>query len=351
MSTAVVKAASRAAYLLPLLAACSSGNPSAGAARGWTVAGPQAENAILDSVWAAGSDVYAASLNRGGSSVFSSHDRGATWSSTPVGDAETQLTAVAATPDGAVYAVGCTNPFLDVANTGPVILKSPDGGATFTSLAPDLQGAIFAVWPDVPRGLYVAGGDTAGAFFARSSDGGMTWTRTRIQGSSGLSGLWVSPAGDIYAAGGKVFESTDGGTTWTIAFSPPAAVTAISGSPDGVRIAASGSGLLVVDSDDGGATWDVLSGSAALVGSDSPVLSGVWIADAASDPYFAAGRYGVLRSVSTGDAAGTPFVVGGDFLPEAPIIYAVSGDARDVWAVGSTYLNGMSAIYRKGLEP
>jgi hypothetical protein len=349
----LAKAASLVAMAVVFPAGCSSsgGTPSAGKANGWTVAGPAANQAVLGSVWAGGADVYAASIYGPTRFVFSSHDHGATWTSVPVGNEQTELTGVAATRSGEVYVVGYTNPFIDVAKTGPLVLKSTDGGATFATLAPDLQGAISAVWADPERGLYVAGSESAGGFFARSTDGGLGWTRTLVQGSSYVSGLWVSAAGDIYAAGGAVFKSTDEGATWTVVATPPTEATAISGSPDGVRIVASGAGLLVVQSVDGGATWQMLSGSAALVGSDAPVLGGVWVADAVSDAYFAAGRYGVLRTVSTGDAAGTPFVSGGDFLPDTPIIYAVTGDAADLWAVGGTYANAMSAIYHKTLVP
>ena len=348
----LAKAASLVALVVVFPAACSSsgGSPSAGETAGWTMAGPVAIDAVLDSVWADGADVYAASLSDGASPfVFSSHNRGATWASVPVANAQAGLTGVTATGNGDVYVVGYTNPFIDVANTGPLLLKSTDGGATFATLAPDLQGAIFAVWADPQRGLYVAGGDSAGGFFARSADGGLDWTQTMIPGSSYLSGLWVSASGDIYAAGGAVFKSTDEGATWAVVATPPTEATAISGSPDGARIVASGAGLLVVESLDGGATWQVLSGSAALVESDAPALGGVWVADAVSDPYFAAGRSGVLRTISTGDAPGAPFVTGGDFLPDTPIIRAVTGDATDVWAVGGSIANAMSAVYRKPL--
>lgn len=345
----LAKAASLVAVVVIFPTACSSGagHPSAEEAGGWTIAGPMAVDAVLGSVWAKGTDVYAASVYGTSRFVFSSHNRGATWASVAVADGQASLTGVAATADGAVYVVGYTNPFIDVANTSPLILKSTDGGAAFATLAPDLSGAILTVWADAQRGLYVAGEEPAGGFFARSTDGGLNWTRTLVPGSSYVSGLWVSPAGDIYVAGGPVSKSTDDGTTWAVEVTPPTEATAISGSPDGSRIVASGTGLLVVESRDAGASWQVLSGSAALVGSDAPTLRGVWVGDAKSDPYFAAGRSGVVRTVSTGDAPGTPFVTGGDFLPATPIIYAVTGDATDVWAVGGTDANSMSAVYHR----
>ncbi len=349
------KAASLLVTGMVLGAACSSsgGSPPGVQAGDWTAVGPAPPNAILGSAWAAGSDVYAAALADGTSSPFvlSSHDRGITWASAPIADAQGALTGVAATSEGEVYAVGYTNPFIDIAKTGPLVAKSIDGGATFAILNPDLDGAIFAVWVDLEGGLVVGGSDIAGGYFARSTDGGLSWTRTLIPGTSYVSGLWVSAAGEIYAAGGAVFKSTDGGATWAVVEAPPTQVTAISGSSDGARVVGCGAGLLVVESRDGGATWQVLSGSAALVGSDSPQVGGVWVADDSSDSYFAAGRYGVLRTVSTGDAPGTPYVSGGEFLPDAPIVYAVTGDDSDVWAVGAAHVNGGSAIYHKTLSP
>ena len=346
-----------------LLAACSSDSNSSGApldggstavpSDGWSRVGPATPFLPLDFVWAAGSNVYATSLSEDTSAfVLSSHDRGGTWTSAPVGDAQTGLTGVAASSTGEVYAVGYTNPFIDVANTGPLIAKSTDGGATFTMLTPDLNGAILAVCADAQGGLFVAGEETAGGFFARSTDGGLSWTKTLVPGSSYLSGLWVSAGGEIYGAGGAIFKSTDGGDSWTLVERPATPATAIAGTADGGRIVASGAGLLVVESRDGGATWQTLSGSTVLApAEDAPQLQGVWVADATSDPYFAAGAYGVLRSVSTGDAPGTPFVTGGDFLPDMPIVYAVTGDASDVWAVGEIAEGGQSAIYHKTIGP
>ena len=357
------KVASLLAAGAVILAACSSdsnssgvpkdGGPDAVPSGGWSRVGPATPFSPLHSVWAAGSDVYATSLSEDKSAfVFSSHDRGGTWTSAPVGDARTGLTGVAASSTGEVYAVGYTNPFIDVANTGPLIAKSTDGGATFTMLTPDLNGAIFAVGADAQGWLFVAGEETAGGFFARSTDGGLSWTKTLVSGSSYLSGLWVSAAGEIYAAGGAIFKSTDGGDSWTAVDRPPIPATAISGAADGARVVATGAGLLVVESRDGGATWQMLSGSTALAqAEDAPQLGGVWVADATSDPYFAAGTYGVLRTVSTGDAPGTPFVSGGDFLPDMPIVSAVTGDASDVWAVGEIAEGGQSAIYRKTIGP
>lgn len=343
------KAASLVVAMVIATAACSStnGHPSTGEPGAWTISGPAAVEAVLGSVWAEGADVYAASLYGASRFVLSSHNRGGTWTSATVADSQATLMGVAATAEGEVYVVGYTSPFIDVANTSPLILKSSDGGATFATLAPDLQGALFAVWADPRQGLYIAGSAPAGGFFARSTDGGLNWTRTMVPGSPYLSSLWVSSAGDIYAAGGRVFKSTDQGATWTSAVTPPTQATAVSGSPDGARIVATGSGLLVVESLDAGATWEVVSGASALEGSDPPSLEGVWVADAVSDPYFAAGRSGVLRTISTGDAPGTPFVTGGDFLPDTPIIHAVTGDATDVWAVGGTYANAKSAIYHR----
>ncbi len=185
------------------------------------------------------SNIYVVSSNR----LYKSGDRGATWqpvTTTPVGSlwinpADSTLYASSSNPIGSIGS----------------ILRSRDGGATFTTLSTGLNGfpnqMVFD--PKDPSVIYGRfGGAGQGDGIYKSSDGGDTWKPTGIIGGSrGCCGLAIDPAqpSTLYASTHQdgLMRSDDGGDTWTTIGGE---VNQIVVYPNSTLYAASGSGILVL---------------------------------------------------------------------------------------------------------
>ncbi len=123
----------------------------------------------------------------------------------------------------------------------------------------------------------------------------------------------------------------------------PARLHAISGTADGQRIVAVGAEYTEIESNDGGATWHVDSGSPGDQGPRLSDLGSVWVPDATTAPFIAAGNAPyVVRSVSEIiDGSGQPGIETWEQLPdtgpgleEGAVAVAGRGPS-DVWAVGA----------------
>lgn len=373
----------------------------------WKVVRPPGpELPTLAGVWARGDDVYASSAAPDRpATVVSSHDHGRSWAAVSLGQADTVLRGVAADASRRVVAVGFQlgDGFI------PFVATSADGGKAFAALPVAWSGHPHAVWVDAALGVLIVGADAGGGFFARSADAGTTWTKVGVPNAADLNALWVSPQGEIYAAGaerlaaddgaiagspsnggatdgglsdasaatealhglqGLVVRSDDGGTTWSAVLSgtpplgpgwtgpgpgtTPAVLFAISGTPDGARIVATGDLLTVAQSTDHGTTWVVDDGYPPSLTTPQRFagdqITGVWVVDEMSPPYMAVGSSlgqseGLLRGIGypTGfvdDASGgldTFF----DSIEGHPAVYGVTGAGPgDGWAVGE---NGLIA--------
>jgi photosystem II stability/assembly factor-like uncharacterized protein len=117
------------------------------------------------------------------------------------------------------------------------IWKSTDRGAIFTSIWPAANPQSMGALVITSTGTLFAGTGEAnpgggsitygGAGVYRSTDGGTTWQQVGLTNSHAIGRLAVDPtnpqhifaaaAGDLYNPGGErgVYESTDGGSTWT----------------------------------------------------------------------------------------------------------------------------------------
>lgn len=190
------------------------------------------------------------------------------------------------------------------ASNGGPLLKSTDGGDTWTQIGPSLSLYELAIDPANPSVFHGGGFDT----FYKSTDAGATWTENRsfltplqieiapgvlyaiarvehLPGTPGINrtvmvrsrdagqtwegvlwlgqdprGLAVSPSDPetVYASleSGAVLRTEDGGDTWqeVSRFSSPAAALAIApGPPETLYVAVSNEGVFA--STDGGATW------------------------------------------------------------------------------------------------
>lgn len=105
---------------------------------------------------------------------------------------------------------------------GGVVARTTDGGATWTVVTPDVKQVPTDVYfVDANRGWIVgatedASGDPGPSDILTTADGGQTWqVQTRVP-SSLRSIRFVDPQnGWAVGSGGRVFRTTDGGTTWT----------------------------------------------------------------------------------------------------------------------------------------
>lgn len=238
------------------------------------------------------SDIAYAGGAEGG--VWKTTDGGQTW--TPITDDQPSLAtgsiAIDPTTADTVYVGTGEENFAQDSYYGAGILKSTDGGATWTNIVgPFLRKRIggLAVHPSNGQ-ILLAATDTAGVY--RSTDGGLNWTLvlsggTTANGGAATSILFDPTNGDVaWAAigntgGGKVngvYRSSDAGATWTftngtapqslpstnvgrieLAIAPSSTNTLYAGIQSSAPGSAFGSSLGIYKTIDGGQTWTKLS--------------------------------------------------------------------------------------------
>ena len=171
-----------------------------------------------------------------GIGFLKSTDEGATWS----------LPVSVSAPKFFTLSVHPANPQEILAGTSTGIQKSTDGGATWTTTFSDFAGTELARVPGTPATVLATTWDiknsnsTWGGHVHRSTDGGNTWTKvggpsvTGFDPDTGRMSLAISPSSPqtayLLAAAASmdtkncptdpvdqigVFQSTDGGLTWT----------------------------------------------------------------------------------------------------------------------------------------
>jgi photosystem II stability/assembly factor-like uncharacterized protein len=155
-----------------------------------------------------------------GSSLFQSHDGGATWDAgtlvIPDDDSLLLSAAVAPSAPATIYAGGMLTLLIPFTSTFEA-WKSTDGGATWSAIGfPDGHVSALAVDPADADTAYACGG-LFGDFLARTVDGGATWTQTAAGGSAVATATKLP---GFVAAGGTgvphpVAVSQDRGATWT----------------------------------------------------------------------------------------------------------------------------------------
>lgn len=166
-------------------------------------------------------------------------------------------------------------------NDGGRILKTVDGGTTWTAQTTATQFAGAASWPnfvhffDANNG--VAAGDpdgstTPGFEIYRTTNGGTTWTRVTnipaaLGGEFGATGVAYAPmqtgiGNSVWFATseGRVYRSSDQGLTWSVSntgLGDAPTGLAFSSATNGLAVLAdgSGSGYTLRRTTDGGATW------------------------------------------------------------------------------------------------
>jgi photosystem II stability/assembly factor-like uncharacterized protein len=96
---------------------------------------------------------------------------------------------------------------------GGTILRTEDGGKTWTRQASPKDAWLRCVWGSGADDIYVVGGNA----IMHSTDGGITWTpqKVPVSGTFFMS-VWGSGRDDVYVVGGdgNILNTTDGGKTW-----------------------------------------------------------------------------------------------------------------------------------------
>lgn len=247
--------------------------------------------------------------------LFRSQDGGASWTSANAGLVNTDVTALAAAPNGTLYAVvgnrlwrsnrqrsEWTPVFerdwpLDSVAIDPndprtiyvgidqppdllVLAKSTDGGTTWEMLAVPgaISGLDLAIDPTDSRTLYLAGGcldwcggPGAGGLVYKSNDAGATWTPlVSAPGAFELALDRTTTPSTVYAANCQIIKSVDGGERWTTVLSidsycldhltvGPGAPSVVYALADEVVYTSAAAGT-VYRSNDAGMTWASFSG-------------------------------------------------------------------------------------------
>jgi photosystem II stability/assembly factor-like uncharacterized protein len=339
--------------------------------------------------------VYAATLGGG---IFKSTDRAMNWSAVNSGLSATEVfssaidphdprtmyaattTGLLKTTDGgaswsAASSFQANQVAIDPQNTSTIyagmrysqpgeIFKSTDGGATWNSLT---RGAAtgpgigsfsgpLAVDPQNPGALFVGGSLSSGAQsnpwgLFESTDGGSTWTHTSFGNDVTAVAFDGQNAGTLYVGAlWRVLKSTDEGSSWTDLSLPqdlvpddcdecvPVRVLAVDPRKPNTIYVGGTTGLW--KSADGGASWNVMNSGLTLSPTDWQGVTALVIDPQRSDNVYAAIGNTVFRS--TDGAASWKEVTAGLTVTSISNLMIDSKDPRTIYA--ATAGGGMFAI-------
>jgi photosystem II stability/assembly factor-like uncharacterized protein len=244
--------------------------------------------------------------------VFRSTDSGSSWNTVNSGLPETlSVTALAIDPQ---------NPaILYAATSDKGIFKSADNGTSWNSADPRLPWAnALAIDPQNPNRIYAGTGDG----LLKSINGGTSWSFVNAGlNAVGISALAVDPlepstsyaSALLPSAPGRVFKTTDKGTTWTLVNPAGNNVTiGLAVDPRDRSVYAITNGALF-KSGDGGASWAVKSGrpqerqfvSLAL---DPQTPNTIYAGTAGGGVFKSTDAGTTWRAVNSGMESMTPFV-------------------------------------------
>jgi photosystem II stability/assembly factor-like uncharacterized protein len=226
---------------------------------GWFWSSPQPQGEPLHDVSFAGGAGYAVGDF---GTVLRTADGGATWTDLPTG-LFGNLTHVDAVSAGTVIVAG-----------GCVLRRSDDGGSTFVRLPWTASDSfcpqpIMAIdFPTADTGYLLLTGGT----ILRTEDGGQSWARAANQPPSSLAAIVFSSPTRGIAAGSGIYLTTDGGSTWTavddsVNLVSAVALDGVTGmvafAQFGVRPGSAVPGPGFYTSADGGQTWTAAASAAA----------------------------------------------------------------------------------------
>ena len=148
----------------------------------------------------------------GGAGIYKSTDGGSHWtraiSPVPLFDHVVRALAIDPVAPSTLYAVVSDN---RLNSTDGGVLKSNDGGETFSYVLPVQNAFSVAVDPASPSTVYAGFGGS----IWKSVNGGLTWSPLDVHAD--VTDIAINPArpSDVYAAAGVVFRSLDGGVSWS----------------------------------------------------------------------------------------------------------------------------------------
>jgi len=239
---------------------------------------------------------------------------GANWTIKRQGNPNEQLQGVVATSDDEAWAVG-VNP----ASTSPVVLKTDDGGETWTGV--DLSDVAFF---DANNGWAVG----SGGIIISTADGGTTWTLQDSGTSNTLYGIYPVTDTNVWAVGeGGTILNYDG-ADWTA--DPQSGIITTDDLYDVTSVTASniwavGEGGTILNYD--GADWiadaDPWPGTDDLYDVTAVTASNIW----------AVGEGGTILNYDGADWIADPQ---SGIITEKDLAAVSAVDVNNVWAVGAS---------------
>lgn len=174
-----------------------------------------------------------------------------------------------------------------VASAGGGAWKSIDNGVTYTPLSdrwPALYTSSVAIDPGNANVVYIGTGDRNGAMTTgfgvmKSTDGGATWTQTGLGafGTSTITKLWIHPTNPSVvlaaAEGGSnpgIYRSADSGDTWVQTNAPAVSWQDLDAAANGSVIYAVSPTAGLFSSTTAGATWNAV-GTPIPTGADGTI--------------------------------------------------------------------------------
>jgi photosystem II stability/assembly factor-like uncharacterized protein len=279
-------------------------------ASSWTQVGSLPGTALRSVHAADATTLYAVGDNL---AVMKSEDGGGTWS----------RVSVSGTPAGNLTSIRCSgvDTCLISTQTGTQVLRTEDGGDSFTSLVPSTDATFAVAFSSTTRAVAVGAQGSAEV----SNDAGTNWTAvgTRIPGEFRVLEP-VSPS-VAYAGGidGVLARTEDGGKTWKNVSAPtPAEIKGIAApSADIVLVLASDGSLQ--RSDNGGKSYRILNTGSTVAPEAVAALD--------ADRILLVGPRGIRRSVNGGDS----FEPVGDLVARSAAVSEVDTSPTAVVAYGA----------------
>ena len=176
-------------------------------------------------------------IGSGGGGVWETKDTGKSWHPRTDDQPSMSTGAIAFDPNNPLIVYAGTGEGDSVSALGVGVLKSTDGGTTWSLHARQpFEGiGFYDLLVDPLNGNHILAATTAGLF--ESTNGGAAWTRRRAQVTWDLSMHPASPVNpgstkEIFAAcKDGLFRSTNGGTSWSSVSLP-----GVSGQPDRIEV-------------------------------------------------------------------------------------------------------------------
>ena len=138
-----------------------------------------------------------------------------------------------------------------------LIVKTADGGATWTSVIPPINTPLRKIQFTDNQNGYIIGGDHTFGVLLKTSDGGQTWSVINLNTLECPIGMYFLNSSTGFITGKNLFSrTTDGGQTWTSIRNSPFKIyldVSFKNSTEGIATASNG---VYFKTSNGGASWD-----------------------------------------------------------------------------------------------